>query len=109
MDVSWNLNFLLCESKYSIYAVQSTKSNLPEELHLIHSHLKKLDQNSTLQRNKLSIALDMAANLTNDITLMQTKLQKISESIEAAPTIAQLPKDVDDLKKVWQLGKEHQC
>lgn len=43
----------------------------------------------------------MAANMTNDIALMQAKLQKISESIEAAPTIAQLPKDVDDLKKVF--------
>lgn len=71
-------------------------------MHLIHSQLKKLDQNSTQLRNELSIALDLASNMTNDIAQIQAKLQKVSESIEAAPAIAQLPKDVDDLKKVSQ-------
>ncbi|KAH9399476.1 Efcab14p [Tyrophagus putrescentiae] len=84
----------------NIDGLQSTKSNLPEEMHLIHSQLKKLDQNSTQLRNELSIALDLASNMTNDIAQIQAKLQKVSESIEAAPAIAQLPKDVDDLKKI---------
>lgn len=69
-------------------------------MHIIHSHLKILDQNQTQIKSELNMALDLAANMTNDIAQIQSKLQKISESIEAAPTIAQLPKDVDNLKKV---------
>ena len=80
--------------------MQSSKSNLPEEMHLIHSRLKVLEQNSTQLRSELGIALDLASNMTNDIAQIQGKLQKISDSIEAAPTIAQLPKDVEELKKV---------
>ncbi|KAJ6219503.1 hypothetical protein RDWZM_005315 [Blomia tropicalis] len=80
--------------------LQSSKSNLPEEMHIIHSHLKVLDQNSTQINVKLAIALESITNLTTDIVQIQAKLQKITDSIEAAPTIAQLPKDVEDLKKV---------
>lgn len=69
-------------------------------MHLVHAHLQKLDQNSTQFKSELGIVLDLAANMTNDIAQIQAKLQKISESIEAAPTIAQLPKDVEDLKKI---------
>ena len=69
-------------------------------MHLIHSHLKMLDQNTTFLKSKVNTAFDLVANITNDIAQIQTKLQKISESIEAAPTITQLPKDVENLKKV---------
>ena len=83
--------------------MQSAKSNLPEEMHLIHSNLKKLEQNSTQLRNELTIALDLTSNMTTEIAQIREKLDKISQSIEAAPTIAQLPKDVENLKKVGAL------
>ena len=90
-------NYKFCK----LFAVQSAKSNLPEEMHLIHSNLKKLEQNSTQLRTELTLALDLTANMSADIVQIKERLEKISQSIEAAPTIAQLPKDVEDLKKVF--------
>lgn len=69
-------------------------------MHLVHAHLQKLDQNSTQLKSELGIVLDLAANMTNDIAQIQAKLQKISEYMNDSPTLAQLPSDVQDLKKI---------
>lgn len=80
--------------------MQSTKSDLPGEMHLIHSQLKSLDQNSTELKTDLTRALNITANLTSEIVQIRSTLKKITEALDEAPTIRQLPKDVDELKKV---------
>lgn len=77
-----------------------TGNNVPQEMHSIHSHLKQLDSNSSTIRVELNRAFDIMINLTAELKQMKLQLAKISDSVEAAPAIRQLPKELQDLQKV---------
>ena len=49
---------------------------------------------------RLVLAFDRIDNLTEEVKQIKTLLTKISDSVEAAPAIRQLPKELQDLQKV---------
>jgi uncharacterized coiled-coil DUF342 family protein len=77
-----------------------TGNNVPQEMHSIHSHLKELDSNSSSIKVELNRAFDIINNLTAEVNQMKLQMTKISDSVEAAPAIRQLPKELQELQKV---------
>ncbi|XP_054160094.1 uncharacterized protein LOC128958302 [Oppia nitens] len=75
-------------------------NSVPQEFHSIHSHLQRLDANLSAIKTDVLRAFDSIANLTEEVKLMKQQLSKISDSVEAAPAIRQLPKELQDLQNV---------
>lgn len=79
-----------------------TGNNVPQEMHTIHSQMKQLDANASELKLELSRAFGIITNLTAELNTMKQKMAKISDSVEAAPAIRQIPKELQDLQKVIQ-------
>ena len=84
----------------SLPLMSMSGNTVPQEMHSIHSHLKTLDTNVTAFGARLVQAVDRIDNLTLEVKQIKISLAKISESVEAAPAIRQLPKELQDFQKV---------
>ena len=74
--------------------------NVPQEMHSVHSRLKLLESNSSDHLLKLSKQFNQVDNLTHEISMIKDKMAKLSDSVEAAPAIRQIPKQLETLEKV---------
>lgn len=77
----------------------------------MHAQLKSLEANNTHLRLELANVLKLVDNLTSEVGELRSSLHTISCSNEAAPALKQLPKDVEDLKKVtfWLFSISSNC
>jgi uncharacterized coiled-coil DUF342 family protein len=80
--------------------VSNSGNGVPPELHSIHSHLKTLDGNISAIKVDVIRAFDSIDNLTQEVKQMKLQMSQIADSVEAAPAIRQLPKELQDLQKV---------
>lgn len=95
----FKINFNNLFLKY-VFIVSVTGNSVPQEMHSIHSHLKQLDSNWSSIRVELNRAFDIINNLTTEVKQIKLQMAKISDSVEAAPAIRQLPKELQELQKV---------
>ncbi|CAG2122041.1 unnamed protein product, partial [Medioppia subpectinata] len=84
----------------AINDLSNSGNGIPQELHSIHSRMKLLDTNISAIKADVFRAFDSIANLTQEVKQMKSQLNKIADSVEAAPAIRQLPKELQDLQKV---------
>ena len=80
--------------------MSNSGTGVPQELHSIHSHMKTLDANISAIKADVIRAFDSIDNLTQEVRQMKTQMSSIADSVEAAPAIRKLPKDLQDLQKV---------
>lgn len=83
-----------------LLVVSTSGNSVPQEMHQIHSRLKQLEMNSSSAALELIRVLNAINNITGDVKIMKINMTKIIDSVEAAPAIRQIPKELQDLQKV---------